>query len=100
MSRNLMSSLFRVFGCLAFVHVKKDKRIGFSPHMERAIFVGYPAQHKGWELYNPLSKWFVLSDRADFDERVFPGLSTRLPDPPAFPPSHRSQPCLIAQTTC
>ena len=79
-------SLFRVFGCLAYVHVKKDKRTGFSPHMEKAIFVGYPDQFKGWEFFNPFTKQFVLSDRADFDERFFPGLSTRLPDPPPFPP--------------
>src|SRR6201986_3563703 len=59
--------------------------------MEKAIFVGYLAQHKGWEFYNPLSKQFVLSDRADFDERVFPGLSTRLPDTPAFTPSLHQQ---------
>lgn len=67
------------------MHVKKDRRSGFSSHMEKAIFVGYPAQFKGWEFYNPFTKHLVLSDRADFDERVFPGLATRLPEPPAFP---------------
>src|ERR1700749_2959425 len=80
-------SMLRVFGSLAFVHIKKDKRKGLSPHMQKAIFVGYPAQYKGWEFYNPFTKKLVLSDRADFDERVFPGLATRLPDPPLFPPS-------------
>lgn len=80
-------SLIRVIGSLAYVHVKKDKRSGFSPHMEKAIFVGYPIQYKGWEFFNPVTKKFILSDCADFDERVFPGLSTCLPEPPAFPPS-------------
>src|SRR6202012_4504336 len=80
-------SLFRVFGSLAFVHVKKDKRSGFSPHMEKAIFVGYPNQFKGWEFFSPFTKQFILSDRADFDERVFPGLSTKFHDSPPFPPS-------------
>ena len=78
-------SSVRVFGSLAYVHVKKDKRKGFSPHMEKAIFIGYPPQFKGWEFYNPVTKKYVVSDRADFDERVFPGLATRLPEPPAFP---------------
>ena len=78
-------SLFRVFGSLAYVHVKKDKRTGFSSHMEKAIFVGYPGQYKGWEFFNPVTKKFLLSDRADFDERVFPGLTTRLPEPAPFP---------------
>ncbi|MGH7238798.1 MAG: hypothetical protein ACREHG_01900, partial [Candidatus Saccharimonadales bacterium] len=61
-------SLFRVFGSLAYVHIQKDKRTGLSPHMEKAIFVGYPAQYKGWEFYNPATHKFILSDRADFDE--------------------------------
>ena len=78
-------SLIRVFGSLAYVHVKKDKRSGFSPHMEKAIFVGYPPQFKGWEFFNPVTKKFILSDRADFDERVFPGLSTRRLEPAPFP---------------
>jgi transposase InsO family protein len=32
-------SLIRVFGSLAYVHVKRDKRKGLSPHMQKAIFV-------------------------------------------------------------
>src|SRR6201992_164390 len=79
-------SLFRVFGSLAYVHIKKDKRSGLSAHMEKAIFVGYPAQFKGWEFFNPVSKKVLVSDRADLYETVFLGLSPRLPDPPAFPP--------------
>ena len=74
-------SLARVFGSLAYVHVKKDKRKGLSPHFEKAIFVGYPSQHKGWEFYNPLTKRCVLSDGADFDENTFPGIIRNLPDP-------------------
>jgi len=85
-------SLFRVFGSLAYVHIKKDKRSGFSPHMEKAIFVGFPVQSKGWEFFNPITKKFILSDQADFDERVFPRLRTRLPDPPLFPPSFSDEP--------
>src|ERR1700754_1380097 len=91
-------SLFRVFGSLAFVHVKKDKRSGFSPHMEKAIFVGYPSQYKGWEFFSPSTKKFMLSDRADFDERVFPGLTTVLPDPPLFPSFSISTPSLDTHT--
>ena len=84
----------QVFGCMSYVHVKKDKRSGFSPHMQKAIFVGYPPNHKGWEFFDPVKKTFILSDRADFDERVFPGLKTRLPEPPAFtsPPASSSTP--------
>src|SRR6202012_1370137 len=70
---------------VAYVHIQKDKRVGLSPHMEKCIFVGYPAQYKGWEFYNPSSRKFVLSDRADFDERVCPGTSGYLEHQVVFP---------------
>ena len=78
-------SRFRVFGSLAYVHIQRDKRQGLSPHMEKCVFVGYPAQFKGWEFYNPATRKFVVSDRADFDERVCPGTSGYLPDQVVFP---------------
>jgi len=80
-------SMLRVFGSVAYVHIQKDKRVGLSPHMEKCIFVGYPAQYKGWEFYNPSNRKFVLSDRADFDERVCPGTSGYLQHQVVFPPS-------------
>jgi transposase InsO family protein len=64
----------RVWGCLAYVHIQKDKRTGFSPHMEKGIFIGYPIGYKGWKFYIPSTKRTIISERADFDERFFPGL--------------------------
>jgi hypothetical protein len=86
-------SHLRVWGCLAYVHIQKDKRKGFSPHMEKGIFIGYPDGYKGWKFYIPSTKKAVISERADFDERYFPGLKKDLlaavPNnyyPPAAPP--------------
>ena len=82
-------SLLRVFGSLAYVHIQKDKRTGLSSHVEKAIFIGYPNQFKGWEFYNPITKKIILSDRADFDERTCPGLSGYMPDQNPLPlPDH------------
>ena len=64
----------RVWGCLAYVHIQKDKRVGLSSHMEKCIFIGYPEGYKGWKFYNPVTKKVIISERADFDERCFPGL--------------------------
>ena len=91
-------SLLRVFGSAAYVHIKKDKRSGFSPHMEKCIFVGYPSQYKGWEFYNPQTRKFVLSDRADFDERVCPGTTGYFPDQVVFlnPPPSPATPAIPA----
>jgi hypothetical protein len=56
--------------------------------MEKCIFVGYPAGYKGWQFYNPVTKKFIISERAEFDERYFPGIKPTLlksiPTPPSF----------------
>ncbi|EGN91082.1 hypothetical protein SERLA73DRAFT_81227, partial [Serpula lacrymans var. lacrymans S7.3] len=58
--------------------------------MEKCVFIGYPEGYKGWKFYNPTTKRTVISERADFDERYFPGLkrsSDNVPPPPPTPPS-------------
>ena len=42
--------------------------------MEKCVFIGYPDGYKGWMFYNPTTKRTVISERAEFDERYFPGL--------------------------
>ncbi|RXW16552.1 hypothetical protein EST38_g9289, partial [Candolleomyces aberdarensis] len=69
-------SRFRVFGCTAYVFVQKDKRKKLESHMQKCIFVGYPPDYSAWTFYNPVTKQFIISECAEFDERVFPGLST------------------------
>ena len=59
----------RVWGCVAYVHVQRDKRSSLGSHMEKCIFIGYPEGYKGWKFYNPKTKKVVISERADFDER-------------------------------
>ena len=68
-------SRLRVWGCVAYVHIQKDKRPNGSlgSHMEKCIFIGYPAGYKGWKFYNPTTKKAVICERADFDERYFLG---------------------------
>ena len=62
-------SHFRVWGCLAYVHIQKDKREKLGSHMEKCVFIGYPEGYKGWKFYNPLTKKVIISERAEFDER-------------------------------
>ncbi|KAF7779129.1 hypothetical protein Agabi119p4_3474 [Agaricus bisporus var. burnettii] len=68
-------SHLRVWGCTSYVHVQRDKRNSLQPHYEKCVFIGYPAGYKGWKFYNPVTKRTVISERADFDERYFPGTS-------------------------
>ena len=62
-------SHLRVWGCVAYVHIQKDKRGKLGSHMEKCIFIGYPDGYKGWKFYNPETKKVIISERADFDER-------------------------------
>ena len=91
-------SHLRVWGCTAYVHVQKDKRQGLSPHMEKCVFIGYPEGYKGWKFYNPLTKRAVVSERAEFDERYFPGLKQPQDVPlaaPAAPPAAPAPPLAL-----
>ncbi|KAJ3489457.1 hypothetical protein NLJ89_g11528 [Agrocybe chaxingu] len=69
-------SHLRVWGCTAYVYVQKDQRKSLQPHMEKCVFLGYPSGYKGWTFFNPTTKKIIISERAEFDERYFPGLST------------------------
>src|SRR6202790_1388344 len=42
-------SNLQVWGCAAYIHIKKDKRIGIGSHMEKGIFIGYPEGFKAWK---------------------------------------------------
>jgi hypothetical protein len=68
-------SHFRIWGCTAYVFVQKDQRSSFQSHYQKCVFIGYPEGYKGWKFYNPTTKKVVISERAEFDERYFPGLS-------------------------
>ena len=65
----------RVFGCTAYVYVQKDQRKSLQSHMQKCVFIGYPSGYKGWLFYNPTTKKLLISERAEFDERHFSGLS-------------------------
>jgi len=56
----------QVWGCVAYVHIQRDKRSKLDPHMEKC---GYPKGYKSWGFYNPETKKIIISEQADFDER-------------------------------
>ncbi|KAJ8515124.1 hypothetical protein ONZ45_g7425 [Pleurotus djamor] len=59
----------RVWGCVAYVHIQKDKRNQQGAHAQKCIFIGYPSETKGWKFWDPITKKAILCERADFDER-------------------------------
>ncbi|CAA7264649.1 unnamed protein product [Cyclocybe aegerita] len=50
----------RVWGCVAYVHVQKDKRESLGLHMQKCVFIGYPDDYKGWKFYNPETRKAVI----------------------------------------
>lgn len=61
-------SYLRIWGCTAFVHIQRDKHVGIGSHMEKGLFIGYPDGYKAWRFYNPTTRRFSVSERAEFDE--------------------------------
>jgi hypothetical protein len=66
-------SMLHVWGCTAYVLVQKDKQPpgSLGSHMEKYVFIGYPAGYKAWKFYCPERKKVIISERADFDEHFF-----------------------------
>lgn len=94
-------SYFRVFGCLAYVHVQKERRQ--DKLMARAkpmVFVGYEPGSKGYQFWDKDSHSIVLSRDAVFNERSFPNKSAnpipaaQQPHEPPIPVAPAPQPAL------
>lgn len=41
----------RIFGCLVYIHVPKEKRKNLDPTSTKEIFVGYSALSKAYIIY-------------------------------------------------
>ena len=57
-----------VFGCLAYVHIPKEKRKKFDPVSRPCVFVGYTETTKQYRFIDPVSKRVVISATAAFHE--------------------------------
>ncbi|KAE8728448.1 hypothetical protein F3Y22_tig00004355pilonHSYRG00008 [Hibiscus syriacus] len=61
-------SHLRTFGSIAHVHVPDERRTKLDDKSESFIFIGYDANSKGYKLYNPNNKKFVISRDVVFNE--------------------------------
>ena len=51
--------------------MQKEKRSSsLGSHIEKCVFIGYPAGYKGWKFYNPIPRKVIISERADFDRGI------------------------------
>jgi len=66
--RKPISTHLRVFGCLAFVHVPKEKRQKLDYKGTTGILVGYSISTKQYLIYDPLAKTLHRSRDVVFRE--------------------------------
>jgi hypothetical protein len=69
-------SMYRAFGCQAWVLIPRKKQGNLDSHTQSCIFLGFKDGYKGWKCYNPVTKKVIISQDVIFQEDKFPGLST------------------------
>ncbi|CAI5948161.1 unnamed protein product [Closterium sp. NIES-64] len=78
---------FQVWGSRAFVRDLSADKV--SPRAAPCVFLGFPPDAPGWQLYHPTSRRVLSSQDVTFDEsmpyyRLFPYRTPSLPPPPLF----------------
>lgn len=58
----------QVFGCMAYVHILKDKRSKLDEKSERCVFVGYELEEFGYKLFYRVQRKFIHSRDVVFME--------------------------------
>ncbi len=61
-------SHFKVFGCIAYVHVPDEKTSKLDPKAENCIFIGYSLEQKGYRCFNSSIRKLQVSRDVVFDE--------------------------------
>ncbi|MCO5576337.1 hypothetical protein L7F22_030146 [Adiantum nelumboides] len=61
---------FKVFGCIAYVHVLNELRTKLDPKAEKCVFIGYSLEQKGYKCYNPITRQVKVSRDVVFDEMI------------------------------
>jgi hypothetical protein len=68
----------RVFGCLALVHVPKEKRKKWDPKAKRCAFIGYSTN--GYVCHEIKTGKILHSRNVTFDESTFPFKTEKDPE--------------------
>jgi hypothetical protein len=61
-------SHLRIFGCLVFIHVPKEKRTKLEPSGKKGTFIGYNETSKTYRIYIPGKRQIENSRDVKFDE--------------------------------
>jgi hypothetical protein len=58
----------RVFGCIAYAHIPKERRTKLDSKSIKCLFVGYSLESKAWRLFDPIKKHVFISRDVQFLE--------------------------------
>ena len=85
-TRDLFALPPRVFGCVAFVHDQTPNLSKLAPRSIKGVFVGYSRTQKGYRIYLPEQRKYVISADATFfeDTRYFTSSSTPIFSSPSL----------------
>jgi hypothetical protein len=51
----------KFFGCVSYAHVPDDLRKKLDNKGQKIIFVGYSRDTKGYKLYDPIARKFIIT---------------------------------------
>eukprot|EP00253_Pinus_taeda_P007311 PITA_07311 len=74
-------SHFRIFGCLVYFHVSKEKRNKLKAFGKNGIFVGYSENSKAYRIYMPGQRDVEVNRDVTFDEDIALGKARDFPIP-------------------
>ena len=60
----------RIFGCLVYIHVPKEKRTKLEPSGKKGTFVGYNESSKAYKIYIPGFRQIEVSIDVTFEEEM------------------------------
>ncbi|WP_208081120.1 hypothetical protein, partial [Bacteroides uniformis] len=58
----------RIFGCITYSYIPKEKRTKLEPTVEKGIFVGYSETSKAFWIYIPAQRRVVVRRDVKFEE--------------------------------
>ena len=61
----------KIFGCIGYVYSSAHRTDKWSTKGLKCVFVGYSTTQKGYKLYHPITKKYIVSKDVVFDENQF-----------------------------
>ena len=63
-------SHLRIFGCLVYIHIPKDKRTKLEPSGKKGIFIIYSDYSKAYQVYMSRSRTIEINTDVKFDKDI------------------------------